>query len=228
MSNTRKSKLLTFRTEIAELRQEGNSYEDIITTLEEQYSIQISLSQLKRVCKDWKISSSSINLEPFRTEIQHLYLELGYSRQQILTILYNRENIQLSLRTLARQINDKWKLQVQKKLPTYLVPILRARITILFFQNVYSDDQIIEQLRTEGIELSKFQLRKIRSDLGLVRRKDEISWEKEEEAMKSVIATELKKGITDSFGRQLLHIHFRSRGYNISRLVFIIIIRMVS
>jgi hypothetical protein len=211
------SKLSPYRSKIAEFRDQMLSYSEIVQRLRDEDALDVSESQLKRQCRQWQITTSYVDLEPYRTQILHWYIELRYSRQQILTVLSNIGVPEISSRTLERHINQKWGVRKQVSLDSTQIPMVKGRIMVLFFQNAYSDDQILAELRTSGFSISLRQLKRVRLDLGLVRRKSEEAWKHEEETMRTLITNELQKGVTDSFGRGLLHTHFRGEGYTISR-----------
>lgn len=114
-----------------------------------------------------------IDLEPLRAEISLLYP--SHTVEEILGILQNEHNINLTTRTLTTRLRT-WGL---RKLQKYISnPALDERILHLYKSDL-STRKILETLQLEGYQISNRTLQRARKRLGIVLRIDDPALQQE-------------------------------------------------
>jgi arginine repressor len=220
MVRHRESKLEPFRAAITGWRQDEKTWEEIALLLKSEQNVQISVRQLCRAANSWSLTSSYINLEPYRSEITEWYCVASFTMAQVCGFLRRRQ-VDVTERALRRWLK-KWGVRKisQRMEDIEGLPIIRARVADLFVRLLYSDEQIVQDLQHQGFtSITKSAVARIRHSQGLVRRTSRDDWEKLRQHMHKAIQDELKRGITDSFGRRLLYVYIRNRHICISRWV---------
>ena len=108
-----------------------------------------------------------INLEPYKDEIL-TWVEDGLLYNQVLSKISDVLGIQYSYASLKRLFTS-WNISRNRKNGSPEVERIKSRIVAFFLDN-YNDSMILQALSTEGIKMSRRQLRRYRLELKLVRR----------------------------------------------------------
>ncbi|RHZ45468.1 Clr5 domain-containing protein [Aspergillus thermomutatus] len=160
---------------------------------------------------------STINLEPYKTEILSLYGN-ETPLNTILEHIKARHNVEISKRTLESRLKD-WGVRRQDH-TIGSCSQLHARIRELFFQGGLEDKEILRVLDDDGFSITPRTLRRIRDQLGLTRcLRDPVEQQIQEEQMRQTLVHEAEQGRIQSFGKEILYRHMRGQGYNISRAI---------
>jgi hypothetical protein len=207
----------SLRTEITEWRNDNLSYDEILQRLRAR-NITVGRSTLHRTLRTWNlVATDSPGLESLRVQIKEWYIKYGFSIAQIVSILRNSESTRtVTERTLRYHLNTKWNVRQQPKFQIADNPQIVSRICHLFYQCMYDDDQILEEIRDDGFSISKRTLATVRKNHGMERRHNHFT-DQEEHRYRTIIQNQLDKGVIDSYGRKYLHVHFRTNGFNIAR-----------
>ncbi|KAG8674007.1 hypothetical protein FPOAC1_007326 [Fusarium poae] len=163
----------------------------------------------------------TVNLEPFRVQIEQRKYTDQLTIRQILESLTNQFNIRVGRSTLYRSI-QQWALDSslgsQQVKNTEDSEQLRRRITELFYDQVLNDRYMLLRLQTEGFIITKTGLERIRRDLGL--------WRRQTPEMSSTIKTKLYNFFENenelhtklqTFGRTYLYVYVRQHQFILSR-----------
>lgn len=94
---------------------------------------------------------------------------------------------------------------------------LRDRIRSLFYEGVYSDQEMLKRLRSEGFELQQRRLQSMRLDMGLRKRDSAANEEESNENAVQLVREVLEGGNCGSYGIGLLHTAIRRQGHILSR-----------
>ncbi|CAF3536771.1 unnamed protein product [Fusarium graminearum] len=170
------------------------------------------------------IGRPTVNLEPFRLQIEQWKYSERLSAKAILNSLQNELNIKVSRTTLYRHI-QQWASESPQDYIQDLHPQrtqdseqLRQRIRTLFFEQVLNDRFMLLRLQTEGFTITKTGLQRIRRDLGL--------WRRQTPEMSAAIKTELYNFFENenelhtklqTFGRTYLYVYVRQNQFVLSR-----------
>jgi arginine repressor len=157
---------------------------------------------------------SSINLELYKTEIISLF-QSDNSYNSIASVLQNKYDLQITGRTIASRLKE-WGIRKRNR-TTVSDTVLHARIKILFFQVGLEEKELLHALQNEGFEITAGTLKRLRHRLGLQRRTNPIEAQQQTDEIIQAVEEELKKGIIEGYGKELLHRHFRSKGFMIAR-----------
>jgi arginine repressor len=220
----RQSKLLPLQDEILSWRNDGLTYTQICERLKRR-GIQITETPLRTQVRSWDSSKpqaiiargSKEELQPLRTQVIQLYQELGYTLQQTLTTLQNQGHQSITTRTLERSLQE-WGILKQIRTNIEQVPAIRIRIATLFFDDAYDDQEIVEQLKSEGFQISLTACVRLRKEMGIHRWQSHEDFQQYAQRYRTLIERELGKGVATHLGRGLLYYHFRNQGMVISRL----------
>lgn len=156
-----------------------------------------------------------VNLEPHKTEIIGLF-EKKINSKDICKHLKTQHDIQISSRTLNQRLL-LWGAKKKVK-NTTSNEVLHARIKHLFFEVGLSDQEIVAVLHDEGHDVSKRTLRRLRHKLGIRLRLDSPSQQQAQvQEILDALTEEMDKGTIEGYGKELLHNHFRSKGYVFAR-----------
>ena len=109
-----------------------------------------------------------IDLEPYRAEIEELYLTNHNTIDYVISQLQARHNIQPKATTLKDRLR-KWGIR-QRKPALTSDEALHARIKVLFFQAGLDEKDLHRVLQADGHNISLSTLKRLRSKLGLYRR----------------------------------------------------------
>ena len=153
------------------------------------------------------------NLDSHQKEITELFLN-NFSTEEIASHLLSSYNVQVSTKTLKRRLAD-W--DIKKRVKTEDSSQLRARIATLFFECCAEDNEILYILDQEGYTIGKTGLKRLRKELGLIRRISRFDREKADEKLREVVLQELDKGLIEGYGRGYLYHHFRNQMHLVSR-----------
>jgi hypothetical protein len=138
----------------------------------------------------------------------------GLTYSDIRTYLRNECSLEISERTLKRRLQE-WNVYRNSRNDDS--PVLRARITVLFFECCLKDDDILYILKTEGYSLNKRGLQRLRKKIGLLRRVSLQNREEADQLLLSLVQKELDKGTIEGFGRGNLYTYFRNSMHIVSR-----------
>jgi Clr5 domain len=156
----------------------------------------------------------SINLELYKAEIISLF-QNNTSVDSIADILQNKYNLQVTYRTIQSRLHE-WGIRKRNRTTTSDF-ILHARIKILFFQVGLEEKELLRALQAEGFEVAPRTLQRLRLQLGLRRRTNLIEAQLQVDEIIQGIQEELEKGTIEGYGKELLHRHFRTRGFIVAR-----------
>jgi transposase len=156
-----------------------------------------------------------VDLEPYKAEIVGLH-EKKMKSDDICKHLKRQHDIQISSRTLTKRLQH-WG--VKKKMENNTSnQALHARIKNLFFEVGLSDQEIVTVLHDEGYDVSNRTLRRLRHQLGIRLRLDSpAQQEAQVQEILNALTEEMDKGTIEGYGKELLHNHFRSKGYVFAR-----------
>ncbi|KAJ5207272.1 hypothetical protein N7472_003720 [Penicillium cf. griseofulvum] len=156
-----------------------------------------------------------VDLEPYKAEIIGLY-EKKMKSDDICKHLKRQHDIQISSRTLSKRL-QLWG--VKKKMENNSSnEALHARIKNLFFDVGLTDQEIVTVLHDEGYDVSHRTLRRLRHQLGIRLRLDSPTQQQAQvQEILDALTEEMDKGTIEGYGKELLHNHFRSKGYVFAR-----------
>jgi hypothetical protein len=156
-----------------------------------------------------------VDLEPYKAEVIALH-EKKMKGDDICKHLKRQHDIQISPRTLTKRLQH-WG--VKKKMENYSSnETLHARIKNLFFDVGLGDSEIVTVLNDEGYSISLRTLRRLRHQLGIRLRLDSPTGQQEQvQEILEALVEEMDKGTIEGYGKELLHNHFRSKGYVFAR-----------
>jgi hypothetical protein len=157
----------------------------------------------------------SINLEPYREEISHLY-RTNVSRVDIARTLQSWYGIQVSDATIKLRLKV-WGIQKVNHTASKDT-VLHARIKVLMYQVGLSEVEILHVLRCEGWNIQPRTLKYVRHQLGLYRRTtNPVADQAEVDRVLNQLHTDLATGLIEGYGRRLLHQHFKNQGFLLGR-----------
>jgi DNA polymerase III delta prime subunit len=157
---------------------------------------------------------SSKNLESYKTEIIFLF-QNNNSSSVIARILLNKYDLKVTSRTIESRLQN-WRIRKYNRTAT-ADTILHARIRVLFFEVGLEEKDLLRALQNEGFEITARILRRLRHQLGLQRRTNPVEAQQQTDEIIQAVEEELEKGIIEGYGKELLHRHFRSKGFMIAR-----------
>jgi len=153
-------------------------------------------------------------VDGFRDDIERLFRS-GDSAAVISRTLEEDYRTKISPATIQRRLRT-WGLI--RRTRTVSTEDLRTRIKELYFEESMSHEDMIEALRTEGFSIGGGGLRRLMSEMKLVRRTDSgPAKECQDAEIRAAIERELPLGVIQGYGRELLHSHFKLRHLNASR-----------
>jgi translation initiation factor IF-1 len=154
----------------------------------------------------------------YRDEILKL-LSNGQTYENIRSHLIITYKVTVSSRTFAQRLAE-WGVKRKNK------PVdssqLRIRISTLFFNFCLEDKDMLRVLHKDGYEITARVLRRIRKDMGLLRRRDAFNQEEADRMLLEIVQKELDKGHIEGYGRGNLYTYFRSQMHIVSRYVLLI------
>jgi hypothetical protein len=156
----------------------------------------------------------SIDLQSYKTEIISLF-QNNNSVKSIVNILQKKYNLQVTDRTIYSRLQE-WEIRKHNRTTTSNF-LLHTRIKILFFQVGMEEKEMLHALHNEGFDITRRTLRRLRLQLGLRRRTDSIEGQLQVDEILKGIEEELEKGTIEGYGKELLHRHFRRKGFMIAR-----------
>jgi hypothetical protein len=215
---SRDSKLDPHHDRVLIWRETGLTYEQIRSLLHENHNVSISTRVLKAYVSKAippAVRVARASLDPYRTQVTSWLETNGLSVGKVLEKLRQQDPAlrDLSKRTLERALQD-WSVH---KLQLIDSPIVRLRIISLYFNELCSDEEISEDLRAQGFDITKRSVQSVRLAMKLRRRSSDEDWLSEENQFRAFISEELSRGQLSQLGRGLLYTQIRSEGYNISR-----------
>ncbi|KAJ6168622.1 hypothetical protein N7497_001465 [Penicillium chrysogenum] len=156
-----------------------------------------------------------VDLKPYKAEIIGLY-EKKMKSDDICKHMKRQHDIQISARTLTKRL-QLWG--VKKKMENNSSnEALHARIKNLFFDVGLTDQEIVTVLHDEGYDVSARTLRRLRHQLGIRLRLDSPTQQQAQvQEILDALTEEMDKGTIEGYGKELLHNHFRSKGYVFAR-----------
>lgn len=154
----------------------------------------------------------TLNYEPYKEEITQL-TRTNISTVEIVRILQNRHGIAVTERTLKRRL-QRWG--IERRIKTKDSGDLRAQISILFRMNC-TDDEMVEDLVSGGVNIGKTAVSRIRKSLGLFNRLTVGDRARMDEELFVILAREVDDGRVEGYGKRLLHSYFKSKGYLVTR-----------
>jgi Clr5 domain len=161
-----------------------------------------------------------INLEPYKAEIEDLYINRSYTIDSIISRLQLRHGVQVKPTTLKDRLR-KWNIRQRNPALSSTDEALHDRVKYLFFQMGLDEKDLNRVLKEDGLEITSRTLKRLRHQLGLFRRvvNPTLAQEQVEEAWKK-LEEEFKKGTIEGYGKNMLHTHFRCEvGMVVSRSV---------
>jgi len=153
-----------------------------------------------------------IDLEAYKWPITQ-WIRVRISDEAIIARLEAEFEIRVSTRTLRRRLQE-WK--ITRYIRNGNSPEVRILITTLYRLGC-TDIQIVEDLKSSGIEIGLRTIARIRLEIGLTRRMT--TWDRKESDM--ALFNELEKEIDDGriegYGREFLNTYFRRKGHIVAR-----------
>jgi hypothetical protein len=102
------------------------------------------------------------------------------------------------------------------------MPNLRTQIAILFRMSC-TDDEIVIELQYCGYNINKFQVMRLRREIGLLRRMGVFERKERDTQLFEVLREELDNGRIEGYGRRLLHDYFRKNGQLVARYLLFLL-----
>lgn len=156
-----------------------------------------------------------MDIDPYKAEIIGLF-EKKMKSDDICKHLKRQHDIQISARTLSKRL-QVWGVKKVKE-NNSSNPALHARIKNLFFDVGLTDQEIVTVLHDEGYDVSNRTLRRLRHQLGIRLRLDSPTQQQAQvQEILDALTEEMDKGTIEGYGKELLHNHFRSKGYVFAR-----------
>ncbi|RAL05332.1 Clr5 domain-containing protein [Aspergillus ibericus CBS 121593] len=157
----------------------------------------------------------SIDLEPYKAEIISLF-QNNTTSADIASHLQRSHRLQVRERTIKARLRS-WGVSKRNRTATSN-PQLHTRISELFLNQGLEERELLQVLQSEGFQISSRTLRRIRTQLGLVRRTDDpVQRQMQEDEALKYLREESKKGTLKGYGRGLLTSHIRGQGIIIAR-----------
>jgi len=138
-----------------------------------------------------------------------------FTVDQIVRHLHEEHNVQITSRTVQRRLKD-WS--VRRRAATIVSDELKQRIQYLFFEISLDDKEMLKVLQSEGFQLNKWALIRLRFELNLKRSvRTEADLRESNERIHQMISDELQKGVIDGYGYRYLYTHLRQKGHIAAR-----------
>ncbi|KAF1936682.1 hypothetical protein EJ02DRAFT_479412 [Clathrospora elynae] len=151
------------------------------------------------------------DIAPFEDDLRALFEE-GLTFRQLADWLYEEHQVRCGLTTLKDRFR-RW--DIRRCITSDVEQQLKNRIIVLFYQLNLDDSEILRMLHAEGYtNISPATIVRLRFTLGLKH--------KDEQDIADILAyglveEEMKKGIIDGYGRQMLQVHFKQHNMFFSR-----------
>ena len=157
-----------------------------------------------------------IDLEPYKAQIIQLY-QTGKDPATIALSLQQEHDIQAHSRTVSSRL-QAWGVRKYNPRSVRKEPALLERVQELFYKLGLEDTEILTVLQSEGFQITARTLRRVRTELGLIRRTDDPSQKQVQEklALQGLIK-EAEAGTIEGYGKELLYRHMRQAGYTAPR-----------
>src|SRR2546423_9922997 len=153
-------------------------------------------------------------VDGFRDDIERLFRS-GKSATVISRTLEEDYHTKISPGTIQQRLQT-WGLT--RRTNTVLSEGLRTRIKELYFEESMSHEDMVRTLRTEGFSIGRGGLRRLMSEMKLVRRTESgPAKECQDAEIRAAIEREIPHGGIQGYWRELLHSHFKLRHLNVSR-----------
>lgn len=134
---------------------------------------------------------------------------------QIAQHLQDEYNIRVTSRTIRRRLKD-WS--VRQRTATVVSDELKRRIQVLFFEIGLNDKEMLQVLQSEGFQLGKWALIRLRFELDLKRSvRTEAGRIESNRRIHQLVSDELQKGVIDGYGYRYLYTHLRQKGHIAAR-----------
>jgi hypothetical protein len=140
----------------------------------------------------------------------------GATYEHLKRWLREENGISVSVQTLKRRFQE-WKIQRRITMPHR--EQIKARITYFVFDMGLNDTEISTALRGEGHTMMyKPMVARLRKELGIKRSlrkkedRDHADW-----VIRGLVEDQLKKGVIDGYGKNLLQLHFKQQHMYVAR-----------
>ena len=150
----------------------------------------------------------TINITHLRDEITKWVLEEKLKLGLIVDRLKNDHNIKLTTRTLVRNLTA-WDIYVQPRLRNKVE--IRKKLESMFFESQFTDEQICDQLKEDGHEITPHSLRRMRKQMGLNKRIIAGTEEELEKTIKDLLVKEYENPEAKQLGRSEIYARLRSK-----------------
>jgi len=161
----------------------------------------------------------TIDLELYKAQIINLYQD-GRTPAAISTLLQQEHDLKVSPCTVSYRLQS-WGAQKYNPHAVRRESSLQHRVQELFYEMGLEDSDLLEVLQSEGFQINSRTLRRVRMELGLVRRTDDPDQQKiQDQIALEGLVQEVNAGTIEGYGRELLHRHMRRAGYIVPRLEY--------
>ena len=150
----------------------------------------------------------SIDLQPFRDELEQLYLADGYTHEQLVQWLAG-QGLVVASRTLKKRFKD-WGITRRQ---AALTPAALETISHLFHTTTDDDNAIARALTAQGIAVSAGQVQQTRLTHGWRRRNNDPEQREEQRQQTGLAVTELLTDSGRNYGRNYLTTALRLQGH---------------
>lgn len=156
-----------------------------------------------------------IDLDQYRSFIIDQYQQ-NISLVQILKTLKDEYNCFITDKTLSRRLRQ-WNIPIRQT-RTIDDDQLRDRIKEIYFTVGLSDQDMVQQLRREGFQISLRGVRRLRKSVGIFRRLDYNKLNRVTDDLRQFFETErTTDNIVHMMGKSSLYVHVRQQQYSIPR-----------
>lgn len=158
----------------------------------------------------------AINLELYKAEIIAL-LESGTNINEICDFLQQQYDIKVHYRTLSSRLRD-WGIRKNSPYTVRHEPEFLERVKYLFLEIGASEAEMLQILQKEGFQVNARTLRRVRTEMGLVRRTDNpVQKQAQKEMTLGILLDEIQKGTIEGYGMEILYHHMHQTGQHVPR-----------
>lgn len=158
----------------------------------------------------------TIDLEQYKAQIIQLY-QAGKNPAAIALFLHEEHDAKAHSRTVSSRL-QAWGIRKYNPRTVRKESALLERIKGLFHEVGLKDKEILVVLQSEGFQINARTLRRVRTELGLVRRTDDpVQQQIQEETALQGLVQEIEAGTIEGYGKELLYRQMRQAGYAVPR-----------
>lgn len=164
----------------------------------------------------FKMVRTPIDLELYKAQITSLF-ESGMNTESICDILYEEHNVKIHSRTLCSRLKT-WGLRRYNMRTVRQEPKFIEKVKYLFSEIGADEAEMLRVLHIEGFQINARTLRRVRGELGLVRRTDDpVQKQTQKETSLGLLLEEIQKGTIEGYGSEILYRHMCQTGQHIPR-----------